>query len=115
MSNTFLARRRIRRPLAENVHDIARAQQAAERRTSNFGGAGSFARWCRITATTAERGERQYTGEGDDVVKKRLAVTWIRLDSHKKDLTTIFSIADLGVVGDVHKVLPKLLEDLGNR
>ena len=27
----------------------------------------------------------------------------------------IFSIADLGVVGDVHKVLPKLLEDLANR
>jgi electron transfer flavoprotein alpha subunit len=27
----------------------------------------------------------------------------------------IFSLADLGIVGDVHKVLPKLLEALGNR
>jgi electron transfer flavoprotein alpha subunit len=27
----------------------------------------------------------------------------------------IFSIADLGIVGDVHKVLPKLLEALHNR
>ena len=27
----------------------------------------------------------------------------------------IFSVADLGIVGDVHKVLPKLLEALGNR
>jgi electron transfer flavoprotein alpha subunit len=25
----------------------------------------------------------------------------------------IFSIADLGIVGDVHKVVPKLLEELG--
>jgi electron transfer flavoprotein alpha subunit len=25
----------------------------------------------------------------------------------------IFSIADLGIVGDVHKVVPKLLEALG--
>ena len=27
----------------------------------------------------------------------------------------IFSVADLGIVGDVHKVLPKLLEALGSR
>ncbi len=27
----------------------------------------------------------------------------------------IFSVADLGVVGDVHKVLPKLAEALKNR
>jgi electron transfer flavoprotein alpha subunit len=27
----------------------------------------------------------------------------------------IFTIADLGIVGDVHKVLPKLIEALENR
>ena len=27
----------------------------------------------------------------------------------------IFSVADLGIVGDVHKVLPKLLEALQSR
>ncbi|MEX1091973.1 MAG: electron transfer flavoprotein subunit alpha/FixB family protein, partial [Acidimicrobiia bacterium] len=27
----------------------------------------------------------------------------------------IFSVADLGIVGDVHKVLPKLIEALNNR
>ena len=27
----------------------------------------------------------------------------------------IFSVADLGIVGDVHKVVPKLIEALQNR
>ncbi len=34
---------------------------------------------------------------------------------NKDSEAPIFSIADLGIVGDVHKVLPKLIEALGNR
>ena len=34
---------------------------------------------------------------------------------HKDPEAPIFSLADLGIVGDVHKVMPALLEALGNR
>ena len=34
---------------------------------------------------------------------------------NKDEEAPIFGIADLGIVGDVHKVLPRLIEALQNR
>ena len=34
---------------------------------------------------------------------------------NKDSEAPIFGVADLGIVGDVHKVLPQLLEALANR
>jgi electron transfer flavoprotein alpha subunit len=34
---------------------------------------------------------------------------------NKDQEAPIFGVADLGIVGDVHKVLPKLIEALQNR